>query len=219
VVRDQLLVEVNRNNQHVRKELEATTERFRIGELTGTDVARAQAASDQATTRRVAAEGQLEVSRAHYTRAVGHPPGRLTFPRERPALPATREDALRLAADANPNVISAVFTELAARDNIDVVRGQLLPQISVVGNLNRSASAANTIAGSIENSASIMINGTMALYEGGAIYPLRHGAPLQGGEGQNGSALPAASRSEEASCCLPGKDIIGFAHHDSRRKR
>ena len=76
VVRDQLLVEVNRNNEHVlRKELEATTERFRIGELTGTDVAQAQAAADQATAQRVAAEGQLEVSRANYTRAVGHPPG------------------------------------------------------------------------------------------------------------------------------------------------
>ena len=171
VVRDQLLVEVNRNNEEVlRKEFEATRERFRIGELTGTDVAQAQAAFDQATAQRVAAEGQLKVSRANYTRAVGHPPGRLTFPRERPTLPATREDALRLAADANPNVISAGFTELAARDNIDVVRSRLLPQISVVGDLNRSASAANTIASSVESSASIMVNGTMALYEGGAIY-------------------------------------------------
>jgi outer membrane protein len=82
------------------------------------------------------------------------------------------EDALRLAADANPNLFSAGFTELAARDNIDVVRGQLLPQISVVEDLDRSASAANTIASSVESSASIMMNGTMALYEGGAIYPL-----------------------------------------------
>jgi outer membrane protein len=171
VVRDQLVVEVNRNNEQVlRKELEATTERFRIGELTGTDVAQAQAAADQATAQRVAAEGQLEVSRANYTRAVGHPPGRLTLPRERPTLPATREDALRLAADANPNVISAGFIELAARDNIDVVRGQLLPQVSVVGDLNHSASSGNLAASTSASSASITLNGTWALYEGGAIY-------------------------------------------------
>ncbi len=171
VVRDQLLVEVNRNNEEVlRKEFEATRERFRIGELTGTDVAQAQAAFDQATAQRIAAEGQLKVSRANYTRAVGHSPGRLTLPRERPALPVTREDALRLAASDNPNVISAGFTELAARANIDVVRGQLLPQVSIVGDLNRSASAANAAANTLDSTASIMANATMPLYEAGAIY-------------------------------------------------
>lgn len=193
VVRDQLLVEVNRNNEQVlRKEFEATRERFRIGELTGTDVAEAQAAFEQATAQRVAAEGQLEVSRAEYTRAVGHPPGRLTLPRERPALPATREDALRLAASNNPSVVSAAFTELAARDNIDVVRGQLLPQVSIVGDLNRSASAANTAASSVESMASIMANTTAPVYEGGAIYSQTRQA--QQTVGQRRSQLDDARR-------------------------
>src|SRR6266571_3344505 len=58
-----------------------------------------------------------------------------------PGLPATREEALRLAARDNPDVISAVFTELAARDDVDVVRGRLLPQISLIGDLNRASSA------------------------------------------------------------------------------
>jgi outer membrane protein TolC len=77
--------------------------------LTGTDLAQAQSSLEQAKAQMVAAEGQLEISRAKYTRAVGHPPGRLTLPRERPALPATREEALSLAARGNPNVVSAVF--------------------------------------------------------------------------------------------------------------
>jgi outer membrane protein len=176
VVRDQLLLEVQRNNERVLgKELEATRLRLQFGELTGTDVAQAQAAYAQATGTRIAAEGQLEVSRANYARAVGHPPRRLTLPRERPALPATREDALRLAAGNNLNVVSAAFTELAARDDIDVVRGQLLPQISIVGDLNRArsaaSSAANTVtAGSLTNFASIMATAKTPLYEGGAIY-------------------------------------------------
>ena len=84
---------------------------------------------------------RLRQSHAEYVRAVGHPPGRLLLPRERPTLPATREEALTLAADNNFNVISANFAELAARDNIDVVRGQLLPQISLVGDLNRTLRA------------------------------------------------------------------------------
>jgi len=91
VVRDQSLVEVNRNNEYVLgQEFEVTRIRAEIGELTGTDVAQARSSLEQATAQRVAAEGQLEISRANYTRVVGHPPGRLVLPRERPALPATR---------------------------------------------------------------------------------------------------------------------------------
>src|SRR5205823_12382851 len=123
VVRDQTLVEVNRNNEQVlRRQLEATQDRFRVGEVTRTDVAQAESQLAQATAQRSNAEGQLEVSRANYARAVGPPPGRFVQPRERPVLPATRDEALTLAANNNPNVISAMFTELAARDNIDLVR-------------------------------------------------------------------------------------------------
>src|ERR1700719_2394926 len=139
LVRDQTLVEVNRNNEQVlRRQLEATQDRFRVGEVTRTDVAQAESALAQATATRITSEGTLEISRANYARAVGHPPGRLVQPRERPILPATREEAQTLAIQNNPNVISANFTELAARDNIDVVRGQLLPTISVIGDLTRA---------------------------------------------------------------------------------
>ena len=50
VVRDQALVEVNRNNVEVlRKQLEATQDRFRVGEVTRTDVAQAESSLAQAT--------------------------------------------------------------------------------------------------------------------------------------------------------------------------
>ena len=171
VVRDQALVEVDRNNVDVlRKQLEATQDRFRVGEVTRTDVAQAEAALAQAQGTLVTQQGTLEISRAEYVRAVGHPPGRLMLPRERPVLPATREEALSLATNNNFSVISAKFAELAARDNIDVVRGQLLPQISVVGTLDRSYDQSPTFKGALLNSAQITAQLTMPLYEGGAIY-------------------------------------------------
>jgi TolC family type I secretion outer membrane protein len=171
VVRDQALVEVNRNNVGVlRKQLEATQDRFRVGEVTRTDVAQAEASLAQAVGQLVTTQGNLETSRAEYVRAVGHPPGTLMLPRERPTLPATAEEAASLAANNNFSVISANFAELAARDNIDFVRGQLLPQISIVGGLNRSFAPSVTINGTLEQSASITAQMTMPLYEGGAIY-------------------------------------------------
>ncbi|MGH7098473.1 MAG: TolC family outer membrane protein [Stellaceae bacterium] len=170
-VRDQTLVEVDRNNEAVlRQQLAATEARFRVGEVTRTDVAQAEASLAQATATRIAAEGTLQTSRAEYARAVGHPPGRLVFPRDVPALPATRRETLSLAAHDNFSVISANFTELAARDQVDVVRGQLLPQISVVGDLSRASNQSTLLQGVTENTATIMAQMTWSLYGGGAIY-------------------------------------------------
>jgi len=171
VVRDQALVEVNRNNVAVlRKQLEATQDRFRVGEVTRTDVAQAEASLAQAIGQLVTTQGNLENSRAEYVRAVGHRPGTLILPRERPALPATVEEAASLAANNNFNVISANFAELAARDNIDFVRGQLQPQISIVGTLNRAFAPSVTQNSALQQSGAIAAQMTMPLYEGGAIY-------------------------------------------------
>jgi outer membrane protein len=171
VVRDQALVEVNRNNVGVlRKQLEATQDRFRVGEVTRTDVAQAEASLAQAVGQLVTTQGNLENSRAEYIRAVGHSPGTLMLPRERPTLPATLEEAVSLAQSSNFNVISANFAELAARDNIDFVRGQLQPQVSIVGTLSRALAPSITLNGARQQSGVIAAQMTMPLYEGGAIY-------------------------------------------------
>jgi outer membrane protein len=171
VVRDQTLVQVDINNETVlRQQLAATEARFRVGEVTRTDVAQAEASLAQATATRIAAEGTLETSRAEYTRAVGHPPGRLVFPRDVPALPASRRQALELAANDNFSVISANFTELAARDNVDVVRGQLLPEFSVVGDLTRAYDTTTQFKGVWIRSLAVTAQVTWPIYAGGAIY-------------------------------------------------
>ena len=171
VVRDQNLLEVARNNEQVlRKQLEATRDRFRVGEVTRTDVAQAELSLAQAIAQRITAEGRLETSRSTYTRAVGHPPERLVMPSERPSLPATRDEALALAATSNFNVISANFTEAAARDNVDVVRSQLLPQVSIVGSIGRSVSPSITQSGATIDSGAVVAQMTVPLYEGGSVY-------------------------------------------------
>jgi outer membrane protein len=171
VVRDQNLLEVARNNEQVlRRQLEATRDRFRVGEVTRTDVAQAEAALAQAIAQRITAEGNLETSRSLYTRAVGHPPERLIMPSERPALPATREEALALAATNNFDVISATFTETAARDNVDLIRGQLLPEVSIVGSVGRSIAPSINQSGSRTDTAAVVARMTVPLYEAGSVY-------------------------------------------------
>ncbi len=214
VFRDQTLVEVNKNNENVlKKQLDATRDRFRVGEVTRTDVAQAESSLAQATANRIASEGQLEVSRAAYTRAVGHPPGRLILAKERPILPASRDEALALASTDNPNVISAVFAEAAARDNIDLVRGQLLPQISIIGDLNRSFSPSITLHSAREDTASAVLQMTMPLYEGGQIYSQTRAG------GAGGGAAPQPGRRRPPRRGAVGDPGLGNAGIGARRGR
>jgi len=169
VVRDQANLNLSINNEQLlRKQLESTQEQFRVGTLTRTDVAQAQAQLAAAVAGRQQAEGNLQVSRANFERAVGQPPPKLEAPKLRPVLPATKQEALTLAASKNPNVIAALFAEDAARDQVKVIRGQLLPTIAVVGDYQRLD---NVEFKNVETVASsVVARMTVPLYEGGAVY-------------------------------------------------
>ena len=65
VVRDQAEVELNRNNERVlQRQLEATGDRFRVGEVTRTDVSLAESRLASARAERIASEGSLADARA-----------------------------------------------------------------------------------------------------------------------------------------------------------
>jgi outer membrane protein len=169
VVRDQATVELNINNERVlQRQLQATNDRFHIGDVTRTDVAQAESRLALALATLVQAEGNLQVSRANYARAVGHPPERLAPPTEQINLPATHDEALALARAQNPNVVIADYSAKAAADAVRATRAQLLPQISVVGDLNKTAGTQQ--AGTNAQSASAIARMTAPIYEAGSIY-------------------------------------------------
>jgi TolC family type I secretion outer membrane protein len=171
VVQNQAVLDLSINNEQVlRRQLEATQDQFRVGEVTRTDVAQAQSRLASATASRVQAEGTLETSRAAFERVVGERPGLLQPPTERPVLPTSRAEAASLAANDTPNVIAAKFVEAAARDNVRVVRGQLLPQVSIVGDLNKDIDPSATLKGFTTDTASLVARVTVPLYEGGQVY-------------------------------------------------
>lgn len=176
VVRDQATVDLDVNNEQVlKKQLEQTQDRFRVGEVTRTDVAQAEASYAQAIALRQTAEGTLQVDRANFERDVGTPAGKLVAPTGLPPLPTTRDAAINLAATGNPNVIAAQFTQQAGEDNINVIRGQLLPQVGLTAsfqhsNSKESSSGAGASASLHSDNSQIVAQVSMPLYEGGAIY-------------------------------------------------
>jgi outer membrane protein len=134
VIRDQEEVRLNTNNvQVLQRQLQATNERFRVGEITRTDVAQAEARLAQARFLLDQAQGQPAVLPRGVPAADRHRAARVSAPAPL-ALPVrSRQEAVRLATDNNPAVVAALFDEQAARDNIDLQFGALLPQVSAAG--------------------------------------------------------------------------------------
>lgn len=126
-----------RNEQRLLRQLEATRDRFQVGEVTRTDVFQAEARLARATAERVGAEGRLETARAAYRNAVGQSPGTLVRPPIPSGLPRDLDDAIETAIGGNPDVRARAFDERSALDSVDNVRGRLLPSLQVVGRVAR----------------------------------------------------------------------------------
>ena len=169
VIRDQELLRLNINNEQVLTEqLRATSERFRVGEITRTDVAQAESRLAAARASRTQSEGDLQISRAQYQRLVGTPPQRLVAPQPLRPPVRTAQEAGQVAATNNPQVVAALFEEAGARDNIDIQLAQLLPQLSLQGQAARIDNQFQPH--SRVTSGQVTANLTLPLYQGGAEY-------------------------------------------------
>lgn len=169
VVRDQAVLELSQNNEQVlRRQLEATNDRFRVGEVTRTDVAQAEARLAGAVAARIRAAGALISSRANYQRVVGDMPGTLANPPPLPALPRSEDEALAVALGGNPDLMVAQFAEEAARYDVEVAVGTLLPSVSL-----DAQHARNRDVGTQDSRAettSIVARVSVPLYQSGAEY-------------------------------------------------
>lgn len=169
VVRDQAVLELNINNvQVLRRQLEAARDRFRVGEITRTDVSQSEARVARSIADRVAAEGNLQASRAAFQNVVGIMPERLMAPTVVGELPASLPQAVELAATQNPAVVATRYAAAAAADGIDVVKAETLPDVTLSGGLSRNYDAVTT--GSRSDVAQATVNLTVPLYQAGADY-------------------------------------------------
>jgi len=171
VIQAQQLLALNINNEQVlQRQLQATNDRFRVGEITKTDVAQAEAALAGATAQRQTAEGNLNTARATYQQVIGELPGKLTEPQPLRTPTKNRAQSIEMAAANNPNVVSALFADASAKDAVDVAFSNLMPQLSLQGQagqyVNQTSAKTYNPAGQIVASLSV------PLYQGGAEYSL-----------------------------------------------
>ena len=170
VYRDQAVLRLNVNNEEVlQRQLEATRDRFEVGEITRTDVHQAEARVARSKADRIQSEGDLETSKANYLNIVGEPaPQTLTLPARQIDLPQSSEDAVRIAVVNNPGVIAAEFDRRQSMDNVDEVWGELLPTLNLTASSTRELET--TTETSSRTTHEITLNLTVPIYQQGEVY-------------------------------------------------
>jgi outer membrane protein len=170
VIRDRAIVELNANNVRVlTTNLEATRDRFEIGDVTRTDVAQSEARLSIQRTRMLEAQARLTTSEENYRRVIGRNPGPLQPPPPLPPLPTNADQAVQIALANNADLISITRQAEAAGFDVRSARGTRLPTVSAIGGLDY----ANTISGETGGvprsgtATSVGVQGRIPLYQGG----------------------------------------------------
>ena len=170
VIQAQQLLALDINNEQVlAKQLQATNDRFRVGEITRTDVAQAEAALEGARATRETAVGNLQTQRGTFQQYIGvFPPDNLVEPQPLNLPVHSEQEASHLATVNNPTVITAVFNDAAAKDFIDVQLSALLPQLSLQGQTFQQNNSGGRSTNA--NGYQVVAQLSVPLYQGGSEY-------------------------------------------------
>ena len=170
VIRDRAIVELNQNQVRVLgTNLEATRDRFEIGDVTRTDVAQSEARLSLGRSNLTTAQGRLATSEENYRRVIGKRPDALQPPPPLPPFPATADQAVQIALANNPDLIAVTRQAEAANFDVRSARGSRLPTVSAVA----SGDYANTISGDTQGiprsgtATSVGVQGRIPIYQGG----------------------------------------------------
>ena len=175
VIQNEAIVGLSQNNVAVlTTNLEATSDRFQIGDLTRTDVAQSESRLALARSDLRTAQSNLISARENYIALVGSAPDDLQPPPPLPGLPDTPREAVLAALENNPDLIAAEERAEAAGYDIDVARASRLPRIepfitagysNFLGTLGAPATGIDVSQGQTE--ATVGLRGTIPIFQGG----------------------------------------------------
>ncbi len=153
--------------ENLEKQRRFAKARFDAGVATRTDLAQAQARLAQARTQLIQAQGSLVAANETYRRLVGVAAGALEPAPRVTGLPASLEDALTLAVQQSPTLISARAAELGADAAVSASRAARGPNISLEAGSSLSGGFEDDGLGNA-NSDSVGLRFSLPLSTGGA---------------------------------------------------
>jgi outer membrane protein len=210
LVQDLGIVDVRRNNVRVLvQQLDATRERFRVGELTITDVSQAEARLEQAKADLVLAEAQIRIDEAAYVHVIGQKPGKMGELPLFGALPGSEEEAVALAMNAGPLPVSAQYRITAASYGVNSATAALLPQVNLVGYIQQQFDL--QVPTDVYNQYGVRLQATVPIYQNGSEWSaIRQAKELVG---QRRNELDSARRTAAQNV------ITAWRNLDSARSR
>ena len=202
VILTEAVVGLNRNNVEVLSvNVQATSDRFTIGDLTRTDVAQSQSRLAIAKSDLRTAQSNLIGSRERYVQVVGKAPVELAPPPPLAGFPAAPEDAVQIALDSNPDLIAARVRTRASAFDVRTAGAARLPKVSIfsgaahtdyLGTLGGAAVPAGTFSQS-QTTAQAGIRASIPLFQGGLPAAQRRQA-----QAREGAALEQEIAAERA---------------------
>ncbi len=163
VLKDYFLVDVSkRNEENLIKKLDATEKRFEFKDVTKTDVFQAKARLAEATSKRIEAENNLEISISDFKSVVGREPDVNWFksdetqivdanPKdwskfgELPILPFSLDESIQTGLEKNPDYKKLQLQ--LKNSKLDIKKNNLnfAPEFSVSGSVGRDLDSSRTV--------------------------------------------------------------------------
>jgi len=168
VLRDTAIFNLQKNNVEVLQEqLRQTRDRFKVGEVTRTDVAQAEAGQAKGQSDSLVAESNLKTSMANYRLVVGRQPTKLEPVKPASAgVPKSLNDAIAISQREHPAIQASLHGVDSANLNVKVIEGSLYPSVNLTGSVTRSYDG-NSVAGGRSWVSSIIGSISVPLYDGG----------------------------------------------------
>ncbi len=168
VLRDQAMLELQIKNEEVlTRDLENNRNRFEVGEITKADLSQSVAQLAGAKASKIAAEGNLESSRANYLSIIGKMPEDLEAPQPFDMLmPQSLEEAKEITLSSNPQILSSKYLQRSLNDKIMVEKSALLPSLDLQASATKVWNGGEYEIDSEELKAGAVL--TIPIYDAGA---------------------------------------------------
>jgi outer membrane protein len=169
VMANYALVESQRSNVQVLREIQAATKRrLNAGDVTPTDTAQAEARVSRGLADLNAAEVALAISKEIYAQVVGEPPSQLTpaSPVDR-LIPTTEAAAIDTTIHEHPAILGAGYDFDVATTSIKLAESALLPSVTLQGSVSRTVQTDTTLTTTSTDQASVLGQINVPIYDGG----------------------------------------------------
>ena len=170
------------NVKLISQDLQATKDRFDVGEVTKTDVSLAEAQLASAKAQLASAQGNYTVAKERYNAAIGHYPDHLSALPRNPVAVKSVDEARAIALRGHPAVTQAAYQAKASDLGVDLAKAQMSPTLGLSTSLSETYDS-DGLASSV---GSVGVQLDQTLYAGGRLSSALRKAIAQQGEAHAG---------------------------------